>query len=588
VTSFFKFPGISKNSSLLPLIKIYQNELERREKLLSAIYVFSQVVLSMLDILAALTLGIFALKVTVGETASGNSFLYSIPNIDFLYARPPGALLIIAGILFLSKNVLQIFFLKRLLVYLPKLSRRYSVKHFREIINYPNRAKKLKDPDSVAFALNLSAEYIFIDALASILIFISELILVITFFVFLFWVNPLTTLICFFVLLSAAIIVYRAISLHQSELSNLRNLSQIESNRSIQEALGIFREISLSPYHETFVSRYNEKRVQFSNSHARMMLAGLLPKNYFELVSILGLFFVVIINEITSKDDSPVVGITLFLAIFSRVLPSLLRIQSSLSMLKAASGYLNPLSCLKELQSNLIQSRFQFVSANLEKTSPILSFRNTSFVFPDTKRTLLRPFDIDFYLGDFVALTGNSGSGKSTFLDLCCQTEIPTTGEVLLKTPNNELALENRAQVMGYVPQKSFLIFGTLLENVVMGCPPSRIDLSRVYELLEFVYLDKLADKLKSNGDFHLQQNMELSGGERQRLALVRALYPDPTILLLDEFTSAIEEDLERDILQKLKVISKSKLIITSTHRSAVSDQANRLFRLEDCDLTEL
>jgi ABC-type bacteriocin/lantibiotic exporter with double-glycine peptidase domain len=256
-------------------------------------------------------------------------------------------------------------------------------------------------------------------------------------------------------------------------------------------------------------------------------------------------------------------------------------------MLKAAQGYLEPLKELKQIENSSRDEEFYSLNSIPINGPLLVDFKDVQISFANEGPALLHLFNLQLYDSDFVVITGKSGGGKSTFLDLCMGAEYPTSGTVEIRKAISDSG-ESVDQIISYVPQKTYLVNGSLLENIAFGIDPSLIEVNRVLKLLELVELNQLAASYIAGGDFHLLQKIQLSGGETQRIGLARALYRNPDILLLDEFTSAIEPDLEDKILRNLKEYFTGKLIIATTHRQSILQHCNRRLSVEDGFVTEI
>ncbi len=185
--------------------------------------------------------------------------------------------------------------------------------------------------------------------------------------------------------------------------------------------------------------------------------------------------------------------------------------------------------------------------------------------------------------GEFVAIVGQSGSGKSTCMNIIGCLDVPTSGRYLLggqdvgKMNKNELAAV-RNRMLGFIFQQYNLLPKlTLLENVEVPlmyagiARAERRDRARV--ALEMV---GLGDKLR-------QKPMQLSGGQQQRVSIARALAGDPAVILADEPTGALDSHTGREVLTMLQQLHEAgNTVVLITHDNSIAVQAQRIIRLED------
>ncbi len=224
----------------------------------------------------------------------------------------------------------------------------------------------------------------------------------------------------------------------------------------------------------------------------------------------------------------------------------------------------------------------------INKTSEITSingkieFKNVSFTYQDTNITALN--DVSFYInpGETLSIVGNTGSGKSTILELIGRLYDITDGEILIDgVPNDQLNLNSLRGSIGYVPQDAFLFSDTLSNNIKFG----KEDASEE-EVIKAAKLAAVHDNIigfnKGYETILGERGITLSGGQKQRVSIARAIIKDPRILLFDDCLSAVDTETEEEILQNLNKISKNKTTIIVSHRISSAKNADKVIVLEE------
>jgi ABC-type multidrug transport system fused ATPase/permease subunit len=187
----------------------------------------------------------------------------------------------------------------------------------------------------------------------------------------------------------------------------------------------------------------------------------------------------------------------------------------------------------------------------------------------------LRDLDLTVPADGLVAITGPSGSGKSTLLDVLLGLLPPDSGELrLADTPATPEQWRSR---VGYVPQQTVLVPGTVRENLTWSTPDARDD-EELWEALEVADLASVIGQLPAGLDTVLGDHAALSGGEQQRLCIARAVVRRPDLLVLDEATSALDAATEQRVIDRL--VSRRGAIVLATHRAALRDRADRVIDL--------
>lgn len=206
----------------------------------------------------------------------------------------------------------------------------------------------------------------------------------------------------------------------------------------------------------------------------------------------------------------------------------------------------------------------------------------------DDQNPILRDLNFTIDRGDVIAITGQSGIGKSTFLKILLGIYTAQKGKVTVCTRDGaEAILDAGARTMiSYVPQGNFLMSGTIREAVHFW-QGDTVDETKLREACRIAEADDFVSNLEKGYDTELgERGAGLSEGQLQRLAIARAIYSGKPVLLLDEATSALDEETEAKVLCNLRQL-KNHTVIAVTHRRAALDICNRIVDVKDGRICE-
>lgn len=255
---------------------------------------------------------------------------------------------------------------------------------------------------------------------------------------------------------------------------------------------------------------------------------------------------------------------------------------------EVADMYQRSMSAI-ERAMNLIDTKIQISYDGKKLTASEVKgeirFENVSFSYAD--HPTLQNINLTISSGKTVAFVGSTGSGKSTLVKLLLRFYSPKSGQILLDgQASDQINLQDLRRVIGYVAQDSFLTDGTIAENIAYGINNASdeavYEAARAAEALEFIEKLPLGFATKVG-----ERGQKLSGGQRQRLALARAILKNPPILILDEATSAVDNETEAAIQRSLDVISKNRTTIIIAHRLSTIRNADLICVLENGKMTE-
>jgi ATP-binding cassette subfamily B protein len=277
-----------------------------------------------------------------------------------------------------------------------------------------------------------------------------------------------------------------------------------------------------------------------------------------------------------SKGQITVGVLTLFITYSSRFygrLDSMSRIVSVTQ--KSASAAKRIFDILDHVSSVPEPAR----PVRLDKIEGRIDLREVGFRYGN--RAVNRGITLNIKAGEFVGLVGHSGSGKSTLVNLICRFYDVSEGAILLDGVDiRSFAVSDYRRNIGLVLQEPFLFFGTIAENIAYGKPgASREDIvasARAAHAHEFIL------RLPQGYDSMVgERGQGLSGGERQRISIARALLIDPRILIMDEATSSVDSETEKEIQKALDNLVQGRTTIAIAHRLSTLHRADRLVVLD-------
>jgi len=223
----------------------------------------------------------------------------------------------------------------------------------------------------------------------------------------------------------------------------------------------------------------------------------------------------------------------------------------------------------------------------LDMCSGHVEYDGVGYSYTKSDGPTLESIDIEAEPGDFVGIVGPTGSGKSTLVKLLFRLYDADHGSLRVDgTDVREIDPISLRRQLGYVSQEPFLFSGTIRENIAYAL--DHIDEDGVIEAAQLAGVEEFVDDLPDGYDTKVgEQGVKLSGGQRQRIAIARAIVRDPAVLVLDEATSHVDTDTERQIQESIQALSDELTIFAIAHRLSTVQSADEIVVLEDGRVTE-
>ena len=226
--------------------------------------------------------------------------------------------------------------------------------------------------------------------------------------------------------------------------------------------------------------------------------------------------------------------------------------------------------------------------AKLEGKIEDIKFENVSFAYDDAKSNALKNINLDIKAGDVVAFVGKSGSGKTTIVNLIPRFFEATEGRVLINGKDiKNISLKKYRDLIGIVPQESFLFSGTIAENISFG--KENVSMEEIIKASKMANAYEFIKDLENGFETEVgERGVMLSGGQKQRIAIARALIQNPEILILDEATSALDTESERLVQDALDRLMVNRTTFVIAHRLSTIINADKIVVMENGKIKEI
>jgi ABC-type multidrug transport system fused ATPase/permease subunit len=521
-------------------------------------------------LLVALDLGGLLLVGLVATELSGNPIPKISILIDFLnftsklgFENSYATLGALAALFFLMKAIFSIFLNQFQNSQLAGLEARTASRLFGEYFTRPLDLQDEYSESEIVHTLNPSVSAATTLLLGGYMQILSESALLAIISGYLMFLNPvLFVLVAFFVGVTAGTLSF-LIGRRAKRLAKQMNDSSLKSNETMFVALNNRRQIFTAGRSHEFTQRFESHRENLAARTASYHAVTTLPRYLAEIIILIGVGTLVFQRSINPEAVSASV-LTVFLAGIFRMVAAVLPLQTSYAALPRVKADAKHAFTLMKRLGNALQHPALQVEIS---TSPEIQANAVTYDYPDGTRAL-RSLNCVIPFGSYVAISGKSGAGKSTFADLVSGMRNPTSGAITVNGVDIRQAVMTDPYLVAYVPQATNLFEGTIAQNVAMAFDDELIDPVKVEAAIDQVQLRSLIDSLSAGIHENIGLGFRgLSGGQKQRIGLARAMYQNAKIVILDEATSALDLETETEISKVLTNLRGTRTFIVIAHR---------------------
>lgn len=560
-----------------------------REKSYLVVVIIIQVFIGLVDLAALALIAAFgslgatyvsgfalpeAIRTLIDRIGLGS---YSVKELLVIFA-------LATAFLFVFRSVSSLILTRRIYLYLANRQTRISVDLAKRLSGASFTWIKRKDTNELIYALTDGVGALMLGIISSFMIVVGEVFFLILILIGLIAVDPVTALFTLVFFSLFAIATYKSISSYSARLGREDAQYSIHGRNQISSMILAYKEIYAFQRQRFFLDGFVSTREKATRARAKYTWLGQIPKANAEIGLVIGGGGLIGLQAWQSDAATGLSTLLVFLAAASRLTPSILRIQASFLAFRNSAGVaevtLKVIHALDEMDVPVIEAalgrkRAEYLPVEVKVDA-------LSFKYPDGEGNVLSDISLTIKPGSFVALAGSSGSGKTTLADIIIGIYSGDSGSVQFNGMANREWVKANPGGIGYVPQAPYILGGDFVTNIALGVPEDEVDMKRVEEVIGQAQLTNLVRALPDGLQTDLSNfGSRLSGGEKQRLALARALYNSPSLLVIDEGTSALDGRTEFEVTQAILGLRDSLTIIVIAHRLASIKEADQIFLMD-------
>ena len=495
-------------------------------------------------------------------------------HIPFVFAL--SALLVIW---YIGKNLYMVWITKCQIAFVAKK----QVDVAQQLMAYYLRKSYLEhlEQNSAALLRNLQSSIrdIFSQMILNVFFLLTEAVIALAIWSMLAYIDFFTATV---VLGVFAVLVYSIIRTIQRKLAlqgAVWNACLAEFTKWLNQGLGAIKETKVLRKEAFFWQAFSEAYGKCGDAQQFYTVTSQLPKFFIEACVTIGLLTLIIVKLLLGASPEAIIPLLGVLALAAfRLMPCANRIVSFWGTVKyqlpAFAALYADLMAVKG--RNVCKNPFVDAEGKKLVFSRAIEIQSLSFCYPKGTCEVLQDISFTIPKGSFVGIIGQSGAGKTTFVDILLGLLEPTNGTILVDGQDMFQNIRGWQANLAYVPQSIYLIDGSIRENIAIGVAEAEIEDAKVERVLRMAelydFVQSLPDGLETSVG---ERGVKLSGGQRQRIGIARALYQEPKVLILDEATSALDNETEKNITDTILKLKGRITIIAIAHRVST---------LEHCD----
>tara|TARA_B100001248_G_C27399010_1_gene468266 strand:+ start:7825 stop:9543 length:1719 start_codon:yes stop_codon:yes gene_type:complete len=529
-----------------------------------------------------------------GSFLVNKNYLYEKFDINLQHFIGEKNQLVFLGLIvisiFLIKNIFYFFLVLIQTNFVKNIKIEISKKMYRNYIKGSYKKHLSQSPSIFTRDLTESIKSLGIYILCVIDLF-REIIAALSIYILLLFVDfkIVSTSTIFLILISIFFIVFIKKNLKTRALENFKIFEKYIKN--INNSFSAIKEIKIFKKEETTLENFKKNLLKFEKNSRIFLLLEKIPKTFLEIFSIIFLTsFCFYFYKNFENNTDLIIILSVFIIAIIRMIPAFSAITSNFNFLRIYEPAISKIN--KEISSFDSEIKEKYIEKNvfqknLDICKNFIIVDNLSFNYHPEKKNLIN-VNMQIAKGECHCITGETGSGKSTLVNIILGLLNPHKGGVYHKNQNINLDLNKWYNNLALVSQDPFLMQESIAKNISFEFSENNIDNKKLEEAINIAEIDSFISSLENGINTEVKAfSKNLSGGEKQRIAIARAVYRNSPILLLDEFTNALDNETEKKILNNLKS-QKNKTLIMISHKQSTIENCDKIWKLQNGHLHKL
>jgi len=389
------------------------------------------------------------------------------------------------------------------------------------------------------------------------------------------YISPNSAIVIFFLFSLSFAIIYSLIKNKLKKNSILISRYLSENTIIVDDLFKSFKESKVFNFEHFLINSFVIFKKKITKIIGTNLILHSSPKHFLEIIAIFVLVGTIVIFSLNSEFSSSLHIISIYVVAGYRIMPSLQSILFAVSNMKGSTESLNKLY-------HSIFSKSDSFKSKTNKKIEIDKLSINNFNFKYNNKIIFKNCNIEFKKNTITGLSGESGSGKSTLIDLLVGFKKIYKGSIKV---NDILIPKNINRIYKYasiVSQNTFLLNDNLIKNITFKEYLNNSDYKKLLQILKILKLKNLYKDNKIINKNIKEFGKNFSGGQIQRIGLARALFKESEIVILDEFTSALDKNTEKFIFKNIIKLFKNKIIIIISHRDNILKKCDIIFSIKN------
>jgi ABC-type multidrug transport system fused ATPase/permease subunit len=556
---------------------------EQRRKLVKV--GIAQASLGVLDLIGVAIIGLLTVLALSGITSEVpnsqiQSFLVVFGLNNFNFQMQVAILGSIAALILIGRTIFSIILSRKILFFLSYQSAKLSGDLISKLLAQPLLLIREKSSQELVYAATTGVSTIAVGILGVAIMIASDLTLLFIIGFGLVALDPLTaiSLVAVFAIIS---IILRKVTLRKAtQLGAADAKLSITSNEEILEVLENYRETVVKNRRYFYATQIGKLRMSLAKTLAEIAFMPNISKYMTETALIIGAVLISGLQFWLQDAKQAFATLAVFLASGLRLAPAILRIQQGITQIKVGSGSaLSTLDLIEKMKNvhPLFETNNDLIITHTN-FHPEIVLKNVTLKYPENENNSLESVHLKISSGEFIAIVGESGAGKTTLVDILLGIIEPTSGSIEISGLTPLASISKWPGAIAYVPQNGVLLNGSIKKNVCLGFDEEEVDDELVWDALRIAQLESFVQN--SRGQLQAvvgEKGGNLSGGQKQRLCIARALLTKPRLVVLDEATSALDGTTELIVSESIQSLRGTATVVTVAHRLSTVRNADKV-----------